>query len=347
MNAPIAHGGGITAAAAAFGGRPEDWLDLSTGINPCPVALPEIPARAWHRLPDRHLVDEARRAARDYYGCGGILPLPVPGTQSVIQLLPRLVTESRGVAATDNRVAVTDKRIAVVSPTYGEYTRAFAAAGFAVDAISDIAAIGEEHRLAVVVNPNNPDGRVWPAETLIALHDRMKSQNGLLVVDEAFSDADPALSLVVRAEELSNLVIFRSFGKFFGLAGLRLGFAIARGDILERFEEWLGPWAVSGPALSLADSLLRRDVSAVRRRIDERSAGLHRVLTGVGLRIAGGTALFTLVADGRAGDIYTHLCCHHILVRKFDYAPDWLRFGLAPDPAADRRLGEALQRFER
>lgn len=332
MSAPIIHGGGITAAAAAFGGKPEDWLDLSTGINPCPVALPDIPARAWHRLPDRHLVEAARRAARDYYGSGEILPLPVPGTQSVIQLLPRLV----GV----------HNRVAVVAPTYGEYARAFTSAGFTVDAVEDVAAIGAEHGLAVVVNPNNPDGRVWPAETLIALHDRMKAANGLLVVDEAFGDTDPWLSLASRAQELSNLVIFRSFGKFFGLAGLRLGFAIARSDILERFEDWLGPWAVSGPALSLAASLLRSDVSLIRSRIEERSTGLHAALDGAGLRVAGGTALFTLVTDTRASDIYTHLCRHHILVRKFNYAPDWLRFGLAPDPAADRRLGEALQRFE-
>ncbi|MBY5812494.1 threonine-phosphate decarboxylase CobD [Rhizobium leguminosarum] len=346
MSAPIAHGGGITAAAAAFGGRPDDWLDLSTGINPCPVALPDIPARAWHRLPDRHLVDEARRAARDHYGSGEILPLPVPGTQSVIQLLPRLIEDDR-IAVTDNKVAVTDKRIAVVSPTYGEYARAFASAGFAVDAVDDLAAIGSEHRLTVVVNPNNPDGRVWPTDTLIAAHDRMKAAGGLLVVDEAFGDTDPALSLASCAPQLSNLIIFRSFGKFFGLAGLRLGFAIAQDDILARFEDRLGPWAVSGPALSIAGSLLRSDVSPIRGRIDERNAGLHAVLKGAGLRMAGGTALFTLVADARAGDIYTHLCRHHILVRKFDYAPDWLRFGLPPDPAADRRLGEALQRFER
>ncbi|MBY3466557.1 MULTISPECIES: threonine-phosphate decarboxylase CobD [Rhizobium] len=347
MSAPIVHGGGVTAAAAAFGGRPEDWLDLSTGINPCPVALPDIPARAWHRLPDRHLVDEARRAARDHYGSGKILPLPVPGTQSVIQLLPRLIEAGRRVAVTDNKIAVTDERVAVVSPTYGEYERAFASAGFAVDAVGDVAAIGAGHRLAIVVNPNNPDGLIWPAEKLIALHDRMKAADGLLVVDEAFGDTDPALSLASRAPQLSNLIIFRSFGKFFGLAGLRLGFAIARDDILARFEDWLGPWAVSGPALSIAASLLRSDASPIRGRIDERSARLHAVLKGAGLRMAGGTALFTLVADARAGDIYAHLCRHHILVRKFDYAPDWLRFGLTPDPAADRRLGEVLQRFER
>ncbi|NZD52797.1 threonine-phosphate decarboxylase CobD [Rhizobium leguminosarum] len=354
MSAPIVHGGGITAAAAAFGGRPDDWLDLSTGINPCPVALPDIPARAWHRLPDRHLIDEARRAARDHYRSGEILPLPVPGTQSVIQLLPRLVDAGRlvggtddSVAVRDNRVAVTDDRIAVVSPTYGEYARAFVSAGFAVDAVDDLAAVGAGHRLAVVVNPNNPDGLIWPAETLIALHDRMKAADGLLVVDEAFGDADPALSLASRASQLSNLIIFRSFGKFFGLAGLRLGFAIARSDILTRFEDWLGPWAVSGPALSIAGSLLRSDISPIRGRINERCAGLHGALKGAGLQISGGTALFTLVADARADDIYTHLCRHHILVRKFDYAPEWLRFGLTPDPAADRRLGEALQRFER
>ncbi|OAV50618.1 threonine-phosphate decarboxylase [Rhizobium sp. WYCCWR10014] len=361
MSAPIVHGGGITAAAAAFGGSPEDWLDLSTGINPCPIALPDIPAMAWHRLPDRHLIDEARRAARDYYGSGEILPLPVPGTQSVIQLLPRLVEAGRlvggtdnriavtdnRVAVTDDRVAVTDNRVAVVSPTYGEYARAFASAGLGVDAVDDIAVIGAGHRLAVVVNPNNPDGLIWPAETLIALHDRMKAAGEFLVVDEAFGDTDPALSLASRAPQLSNLIIFRSFGKFFGLAGLRLGFVIARSDILARLEDWLGPWAVSGPALSIADSLLRSDVSPIRGRIDERSTGLHAVLKGAGLQISGGTALFTLVADARAGDIYTHLCRHHILVRKFDYAPEWLRFGLPPDPAADRRLGEALQRFER
>ncbi|MBB2752422.1 UNVERIFIED_ORG: cobalamin biosynthetic protein CobC [Rhizobium aethiopicum] len=340
MSAPIVHGGGITAAAAAFGGRPEDWLDLSTGINPCAVALPDIPPGAWHRLPDRHLFDEARFAARSHYGSGEILPLPVPGTQSVIQLLPRLLWQ-------DRQVVVTDDRIAVVSPTYGEYARAFTSAGFAVDAVGDVAEIGGEHRLAVVVNPNNPDGRVWPVEMLIALHDRMTAAGGLLVVDEAFGDTDPALSLAARAQELPNLIVFRSFGKFFGLAGLRLGFAVAREDILARFENWLGPWAVSGPALSLAASLLRSDMSAIRHSLDERSAALQATLNATGLRIRGGTALFTLVADSRASDIYTHLCRHHILVRKFDYAPDWLRFGLTPDPAADRRLGEALQGFER
>jgi cobalamin biosynthetic protein CobC len=340
MNAPIVHGGGITAAAASFGGRLEDWLDLSTGINPNPVVLPEIPARVWHRLPDRHLVETARFAARDHYRSGAILPLPVPGTQSVIQLLPRLIEAGRLSAAGG-------KRVAILSPTYGEYARAFSSAGFVVDAISDIDDIGAQHGLAVVVNPNNPDGRIHSSDRLEALHHRLKAAGGFLVIDEAFGDTSPEASLVPRAAGLSNLIIFRSFGKFFGLAGLRLGFAIARGDILQHFEDWLGPWAVSGPALLLAGSLLNSDVSAIARSIAERQAGLHAVLAGAGLAVAGGTPLFTLVADAKAGDIYTTLCRHHILVRRFDYAPDWLRFGLAPDAAADGRLAVALRSFNR
>ncbi|MEK1903520.1 MAG: threonine-phosphate decarboxylase CobD [Rhizobium sp.] len=340
MNAPIVHGGGITAAAASFGGRLEDWLDLSTGINPNPVTLPEIPARVWHRLPDRHLVETARFAARDHYRSGAILPLPVPGTQSVIQLLPRLIEVGRQSAAGG-------KRVAILSPTYGEYARAFSSAGFVVDAVSDIDDIGAQHGLAVVVNPNNPDGRIHSSDRLEALHERLKAAGGFLVIDEAFGDTSPAASLAPRAAGLPNLIIFRSFGKFFGLAGLRLGFAIARGDILQHFEDWLGPWAVSGPALLLAGSLLNSDVSAIARSIAERQAGLHAVLAGAGLAVAGGMPLFTLVADAKAGDIYTTLCRHHILVRRFDYAPDWLRIGLAPDAAADGRLAAALRSFNR
>ncbi len=332
MSGPIVHGGGITAAAAEFGGRPEDWLDLSTGINPCPVSLPVIPPAVWHRLPDRHLVQSAVEAARDYYRSGLLSPLPVPGTQSVIQLLPRLLER--------------ESRVAIVSPTYGEYEKAFANAGCRVDQIAGLGGIGEGHRLVVAVNPNNPDARLHDRDRLIAVHDVLKARGGYLVVDEAFGDADPEASLVPLADGLSNLIIFRSFGKFFGLAGLRLGFVIARDDIRACFEDWLGPWAVSGPALSLAASLLRADPAPIAAGIAERSAALNAVLQGAGLTIAGNAALFMLVEDKRAAALYTHLCRHHILVRRFDYAPSWLRFGLGPDSLADQRLAAALESFD-
>jgi cobalamin biosynthetic protein CobC len=331
MSGQIAHGGGVTAAARLYGGKPEDWLDLSTGINPNPVALPDIPASAWHRLPDQYLSERAREAARHYYRSGDILPLPVPGTQSVIQLLPRLVEA--------------DRRIAIISPTYGEYARAFETAGFAVDMLEDIESIRDDQGLVVVVNPNNPDGRVISVDRLKGLHAELRGRGGLLLLDEAFGDASPASSLAPYAADLPGLIIFRSFGKFFGLAGLRLGFVIAQRPILDQFEEWLGPWAVSGPALSIAASLLAQNPVVIARRIRERRAGLGNVLAEAGLAVAGGTDLFALVADRRARDIYAHLAGHHILVRKFDYAADWLRFGLAPDEIGDQKLAQALSEF--
>ncbi|MGO4439924.1 threonine-phosphate decarboxylase CobD [Rhizobium sp. RAF56] len=333
MNGKIVHGGGITAAARLFGGRPQDWLDLSTGINPNPVSLPDIPVSAWHRLPDEHRVDAARAAARRYYRSGGILPLPVPGTQSVIQLLPRLLAPGA--------------RVAVVSPTYGEYARAFARAGLALDPISSLDAVNAAHQLVVVVNPNNPDGRLWGADRMVALHDVLRARGGYLVVDEAFGDGNSETSLAPRASVLPNLVIFRSFGKFFGLAGLRLGFVIAQASLLDRFDEWLGPWAVSGPALAIAADLLATDTAPIRARIRKRRQALGAVLADAGLTVAGGTDLFALVADPRAAHIYDHLARHHILIRKFDYAGDWLRFGLTPDEEADRRLAGALADMER
>ncbi|MDI7863571.1 threonine-phosphate decarboxylase CobD [Rhizobiaceae bacterium n13] len=329
MSAPIIHGGGITAAAKAYGGKPEDWLDLSTGINPNPVAIPPIPVRAWHRLPDEHLVAFARKAAAGYYGCGEALPLAVPGTQSVIQLLPRLADRSR--------------RVAILSPTYGEYARAFELAGMAVDKVAGLEDIVADHGLAVVVNPNNPDGRAFASETLERLWKRLRQQDTVLVVDEAFGDTDPSMSLAPRIFEMPGLVIFRSFGKFFGLAGMRLGFAIAEEAILRRFEEWLGPWAVSGPALSVAEQLMRSDAAPIALAIAERRRGLAVVLEEAGLMVSGGTSLFALVTHPQASALHAHLCGDHILVRKFDYAPHWLRIGLAPDEAGDRRLAMSLR----
>ncbi|URK87548.1 threonine-phosphate decarboxylase CobD [Rhizobium sp. RCAM05350] len=329
MSAPIVHGGGITEAGAVFGGRPEDWLDLSTGINPNPVTLPDIPIQAWHRLPDRHLVDGARNAAAHYYRSGDGLPLPVPGTQSVIQLLPRLAAPGR--------------RIAIFGPTYGEYARAFVNAGFAVDEISTPDQLTPDHGLAVLVNPNNPTGRAFLPVDIAGMAQRMKAHGGLLLVDEAFGDTEPHLSVAAQAAGCDNLIVFRSFGKFFGLAGLRLGFVIAAEPVLSVFQEWLGPWAVSGPALVVATKLMGGDTQAVQSLIMARKRGLEAVLRQAHLKIIGGTPLFTLIEHERASELHEHLCRAWILTRKFSYAPSWLRIGLAPDMAGDTRLADALR----
>ena len=331
MTAPIVHGGGVTAAAAIHGGKPSDWLDLSTGINPCPVQIPALDPAVWHRLPDQCLADAARQAAQAYYRSGAILPLPVPGTQSVIQLLPRLSEAGR--------------RVAIFAPTYGEYRRVFELAGVAVDAVTSLGQITPAHGLVVVVNPNNPDGRTFSPETLSLLWQTLRAQNATLLVDEAFGDCVPDVSVAGNVEDMPGLVVFRSFGKFFGLAGLRLGFVIAEPSIQQRFAEGLGPWAVSGPALAIADQLMRGATDTILTAITERNAALTSVLHEAGLKIAGGTPLFALVADPRAEALHRHLCEHHILVRPFDYAPEWLRFGLTPDNDADLRLVAAFSRW--
>ena len=315
------HGGDIDTAQARFGGT--DWIDLSTGINRAPYPLQPLPPEVWTALPTQAATARLLTAAGAAYRSQAPI-LAVAGAQAAIQLIPKLSTPARA---------------RILTPTYNEHGAALRSAGWKVDEVTTLAAL-EGADLAVVVNPNNPDGRSHAPEDLLRLATRV----GRLVVDESFADARPDLSLASKAGQ-ERLIVLRSFGKFFGLAGLRLGFAIADGAILEKFKEWLGPWAVSGPALSIAASLLSSDQTSIFHRIRERRRALGVVLASSGLKVAGGTDLFALVADHRASDIYTHLAMHHILVRKFDYAGDWLRFGLAPDEEADQRLARALAEF--
>ncbi len=328
MRPSILHGGGLTQAAMTHGGRIEDWLDLSTGINPNPVCLPDIPVSAWHRLPDDALVAQARNAARHFYQSGETLPLPVPGTQSYIQMLPGLVDGSR--------------RVAILSPTYGEYSRVFANAGFLVDEITDIDELDQDHAALVVANPNNPDGRVLQPERLLAIADRMARRNGKLIVDEAFGDCRPELSLVGEAGQHPGLIVSRSFGKFFGLAGLRLGFIIAKDEVLEAVASALGPWPVSGPALHIASRMMAMDRDFIAETLRERRRALDEVLGAAGLDVIGGTELFALVENPQASSIHAQLAGSQILIRKFGYNAEWLRFGLTPDRQGDGRLARAL-----
>ncbi len=325
----VDHGGALADACRAFGGRPSDWLDLSTGINPNSVPLPAIDAAAWRRLPDIDLAEAASAAAATRYGTSaGVDPLPVAGTQSVIQVLPSLFSGP----------------VAVLGPTYEEYRFRFQRAGIPVDVVGSLDETDARHRLVIAVNPNNPDGRVLSRKTLVDAAARLDRHGGHLIVDEAFADVEPGLSVADLAGSRANLIVLRSFGKFYGLAGLRLGFVLAAPRITSRIRAEQGPWAVSGPALDLASSILGDPDAAatVRQSIQQRRRALGDVLASNGLTEAGGTGLFALVSFGNAAGLHRALCERHILTRKFDHTPEWLRFGLTASGDDDARLAEAL-----
>jgi cobalamin biosynthetic protein CobC len=146
----------------------------------------------------------------------------------------------------------------VIGPTYGELSRCWRDAGRPVTVIAGIDAVPPDGRIVVLANPNNPDGRVIAPDRLLALAETLARRGGMLIVDEAFADCDPSAS-VSPAAGAPGLLVLRSFGKFFGLAGVRLGFALAQPGLAEDFRSALGPWPVSGPALAIGERALADD----------------------------------------------------------------------------------------
>src|SRR5580692_3875849 len=254
------HGGDLTEAIARYGGSPQMWLDLSTGVNPWPWPIPaHLPADIWQRLPSRADEEALVAAAREAYAVPAVAEIvAASGTQSLIQWLPRLASEGP---------------VAIVEPTYNEHAPAWRMAGHEVIACADLDDLPPAVRHAVVVNPNNPNGRVISRAALARVAARLQERGGWLVVDEAFADIEPDISVIGLCPDLP-VVVLRSFGKFYGLAGLRLGFAIASPDIARRMALALGPWACSGPALTIGAAALRDRAWAGRARLAiQREAG--------------------------------------------------------------------------
>ncbi|MFD1623661.1 threonine-phosphate decarboxylase CobD [Azospirillum griseum] len=328
----ILHGGDLDGARAAFPTAPLPWIDLSTGINPWPYPLPPIPADAWNRLPARGAEAGLRAAAASCYGAPSAHHVAAAsGSQALIQLLPRLRPPGR---------------VVVVTPTYAEHAACWAAAGHRVGEVATLAdADAAGAAVIVVVNPNNPDGRVHPVADLLALAERQAARGGWLVVDEAFADADPVASVAGHTDQ-PGLIVLRSFGKFYGLAGLRLGIALCAEPLAAALRAAIGPWAVSGPGLVVATAALSDAAWAVatRQRLADAAAALDARLAALGLRVVGGTSLFRLVVDHRAAALYRGLGAAGLLVRRFERQAEWLRLGLPPDAASAQRLTEACDR---
>lgn len=324
----LEHGGKLRAAAARFGIARHQWLDLSTGLAPWPFPLPPVSEAAWARLPE--VDDGLEDAARAYYKA--LQLLPVPGSQAAIQALPRLRRPGR---------------VGVLSPCYAEHAEAWRRGGHVVREIADaeVDHFLETLDVLVLVNPNNPTGRLLAPEQLLQWQARLAQRGGWLVVDEAFMDTCPGWSLAPHSAR-PGLVVLRSFGKFFGLAGVRLGFVLAEARLLRLLAEQVGPWAVPGPTREvgracLADSLQQH---AQTQRSVAASERLAQLLAAHGLAPHGGCALFQWLATAHALALYEHMGRHGILLRLFHHDSS-LRFGLPPDDVAFDRLAKALEAF--
>jgi len=324
------HGGDLTGAMARYGGTPQMWLDLSTGVNPWPWPIPaDLPDAVWQRLPSRAAEEALIAAARDAYSIpAGAEVVAAPGTQSLIQWLPQLASGGP---------------VAVVEPTYNEHALAWRMAGHEVIAVTGLDELPQAVRHAVVVNPNNPDGRVISRSVLARAAALLQERGGWLVVDEAFADLQPEISSVELCVDLPAIVL-RSFGKFYGLAGLRLGFAIAPKDTAQRIALALGPWPCSGPALAVGAAALRDHEWArgTRGALHHRASEVDAVLAQAGFRMVGGTDLFRLAQRADANKLHASLAAQHIWCRRFEWATDLLRFGLPSHTSDVDRLAGAL-----
>ena len=333
VSGPV-HGGDLSALRSAPGAYPGLWLDLSTGINPVSYPLPPLTAEAWSRLPARAALADLLHVARLAYGChderAGIVALP--GTQAAIQWLPRLFAQAR---------------VTILGPTYAEHAHVWRSCGHAVTEIDGMPGTLNGTDILIVVNPNNPDGRAIGAAMLRRWHGELSARGGWLIVDEAFADALPELAIAGDAGN-GNLLVLRSFGKFFGLAGLRLGFVLGDPEVLAVLESAAGPWAVSGPALEIGAAALR-DAAWQSQMRDELRARARRFDQGMrdrGIHVLGGTPLFRLAKLQDAEGFAAALQRQGIHVRLFDYQPHWVRFGLPGDEAEFwRRLDLVLKDF--
>lgn len=324
------HGGDLGDAMERFGGAPQQWMDLSTGINPYSYPLPApLPSSAWTALPSTKASEQLTGAARQAYGIPAHLGVVAgPGTQLLLSLLPG---------------ALPDGPVALAAPTYGSHADVWTREGRRPTELSSVYALPADARIVLLVNPNNPDGRLIDVKSLLEMAGTLTERGGYLVVDEAFADVVPGASLLPHIGA-QNILVLRSFGKFFGLAGVRLGFLAGPVEAISRISSVLESWSVAGPALEIGTRALKDTAwqEAMSRKLADEMANLTLTLQENMLSVFGGTPLFALAGCRNAAKVHEALARRHIWTRIFDYAPTWIRFGLPGGPENMARLSQAL-----
>ncbi|WP_246480474.1 threonine-phosphate decarboxylase CobD [Motiliproteus sediminis] len=322
----LEHGGRLHAAARKYQRPLEQWLDLSTGINPHGWPVAAIPSAVWNRLPEPD--DDLTQVAREYYGCRSLLPLA--GSQAAIQALPQLRPCGQ---------------VALPRIGYQEHLNAWHRAGHRVSLYDQLPDDASGYDVVVVINPNNPSGAHTAASRLLTLHRQLASGGGWLVVDEAFADAAPEQSLAAYSDR-PGLLLLRSVGKFFGLAGLRAGFLLAEQPLCARLEQHLGPWAMSHPARWVCIHALqdRHWQNDTRRILVQESRRLTQLLQRLNPQKTAGCALFQTLYHERATQLHQQFADHGVLTRLFNDAR-LLRLGLPADEAQWQRLTQVVDQL--
>lgn len=321
----LEHGGRLRRAAQQYGIPLADWIDLSTGINPQSYPVPPIDAACWNRLPEDD--DGLEAAAAAYYGNDRLLVLP--GSQAAIQALPALFSPVV---------------VACLSPLYEEHPQAWARCGHKLRHLPSLARmLAAMTPIVLLCNPNNPTATSLPRAELIDAAEQLRKRGGWLIVDEAFGDPAPenCIASLAGSDDAPNLIVLRSLGKFFGLAGARVGFLFGASDKLDRLREALGPWPVSHPSRFIARQALEDSAwqAAMRTRLTLDSQRLAEMLSPLGE--VSRTALFCSVKMTQTDALVAHLAHHAILTRHYN-ATDLLRFGLPASEAHWQRLAVAL-----
>lgn len=325
----VYHGGDLAQARSAHPHAPEPWIDLSTGIDPVAWPVPDLPPEVWTRLPEPAALAALEATAAEAFGVDDpACVAAVPGTQAAIQLMPRL-TAGRGVG--------------ILGFTYQEHAHVWREAGAeptVVERLEDLARFD----VGLLVNPNNPDGRFVAPEALAGLALDMARDGRRLVVDEAFVDILPDGASLAPRLPLAGTIVLRSFGKTWGLAGLRLGFVLSDTATAATVRRTIGPWAISGPALAIGRAALadRAWLEAARVRTAAAAARLDGILAAAGFEILGGTPLFRLAGKGDAARVADRLADCGIHVRRFPHDAGLLRFGLPADEGEWARLIHVL-----
>ena len=361
-----AHGGALKAAADHFNIPLEQWLDLSTGINPSSWPVPEIPSSVWQRLPEDTIADQLTEDSRavsieqlalEYYlsaekSSSAVIQstnvMPCAGSQQGIRLLPLLYNALQKKAKQGVKVQ-TEAKVWVTSGSYSEHGLAWEEQGHRVrkvacDRISQLLT-QQPVDVLILINPDNPSGHRWKPEQLLKWWSILHRRGGWLIVDEAFMDMTPEQSLAPQVER-EGLIVLRSIGKFFGLAGIRLGFIFAAEKSIRRLNKMLGPWVLSHPAQYIGKLALQDQSWVERQKIDlseqaERLATLLKKYLPFDIE---GTDLFCTMYFNEAENVFYQLAKQGILTRYLvatTKTSAGIRFGLPENNQASWQQLEA------